>query len=120
MSMVKDAAAMRHALEEALSLDTRALVEERLMGTELTVGVIGNRELQALPVIEIVSKRDFFDYRAKYDPALSEESAQRASRRRTPRARSSWRRPRTARSAAAGSRAPTRSWCRGAGQWCSS
>ena len=73
MSMVKDAAAMRRALEEALSLDTRALVEERLIGTELTVGVIGNRELQALPVIEIVSKRDFFDYRAKYDPALSEE-----------------------------------------------
>ena len=43
------------------------------MGTELTVGVIGNRELLALPVVEIVSKRDFFDYRAKYDPALSDE-----------------------------------------------
>jgi D-alanine--D-alanine ligase len=73
MSMVADAAAMRQALEEALSFDSRALVEERLVGTELTVGVIGNRELQALPVVEIVSKRDFFDYRAKYDPALSEE-----------------------------------------------
>lgn len=73
MSMVADAASMRRALEEALSFDPRALVEERLVGTELTVGVIGNRELQALPVVEIVSKRDFFDYRAKYDPALSDE-----------------------------------------------
>ena len=43
------------------------------MGTELTVGVIGNRELTALPVVEIVPKRAFFDYRAKYDPALSDE-----------------------------------------------
>ena len=48
-------------------------MEERLFGTELTVGVIGNRDLQALPVVEIVPKRAFFDYEAKYDPALSEE-----------------------------------------------
>ena len=62
------------AVDDALGYDDRVLVEERLMGTELTVGVIGNgRELQALPVIEIVTTREFFDYRAKYDPALTEE-----------------------------------------------
>jgi D-alanine-D-alanine ligase len=49
------------------------LIEERLEGCEITVGVIGNRRLTALPPVEIVPKRDFFDYRAKYDPALSEE-----------------------------------------------
>ena len=42
-------------------------------GRELTVGVIGLDELQALPVIEIVPKRAFFDYRAKYDSAASDE-----------------------------------------------
>ena len=73
MTMVKDAAGMRPALEEAFEYDSIVLVEERLTGTELTVGVIGNRDLQALPVVEIVSKREFFDYRAKYDPGLSEE-----------------------------------------------
>jgi D-alanine-D-alanine ligase len=73
MTMVSAPAAMRAALEEAFAYDSRALVEERLSGTELTVGVIGNRELTALPVVEIVPKRDFFDYRAKYDPGLSEE-----------------------------------------------
>lgn len=73
MSLVTEAGAMRRALEEALAYDARALVEERLSGTELTVGVVGNRELQALPVVEIVPKREFFDYRAKYDPALSDE-----------------------------------------------
>jgi D-alanine-D-alanine ligase len=73
MSLVSEASAMRAALAEALAYDTRALVEERLSGIELTVGVIGNRQLEALPVVEIVPKRAFFDYRAKYDPSLSEE-----------------------------------------------
>ncbi len=73
MTMVKEPAGMRAALEEAFEFDSVALVEERLVGTELTVGIIGNRDLQALPVVEIASKREFFDYRAKYDPGLSEE-----------------------------------------------
>ncbi len=73
MSLVADAASMQGALQEAFAYDDRALVEERLVGTELTVGVIGNRELQALPVVEVVAKREFFDYRAKYDPSLSDE-----------------------------------------------
>jgi len=73
MTLVDDPAGMRVALEEALKFDTQALVEERLRGTEITVGVVGNRELQALPVVEIVPKRAFFDYRAKYDPGLSDE-----------------------------------------------
>jgi len=73
MSLVSEASAMRGALDEAFAYDNRALVEERIVGRELTVGVIGNRELAALPVVEIVSKREFFDYRAKYDAALCEE-----------------------------------------------
>ncbi len=73
MTMVRERGAMRDGLAEAFHYDDRALVEERLAGAELTVGVIGNRELIALPVIEIVTKREFFDYQAKYDPAASEE-----------------------------------------------
>jgi D-alanine-D-alanine ligase len=73
MTLVTDRAEMRPALETAFAHDSQALVEERLTGTELTVGVLGNRELQALPVVEIVPKRAFFDYQAKYDPAQSEE-----------------------------------------------
>jgi D-alanine-D-alanine ligase len=73
MTLVDEPAAMQAALEEALRFDTQAVVEERLRGAEITVGVVGNRELQALPVVEIVPKRAFFDYRAKYDPGLSDE-----------------------------------------------
>ncbi|MGE0452039.1 MAG: D-alanine--D-alanine ligase [Vicinamibacteria bacterium] len=73
MSLVERGEQLGPALQEAFRFDRRALVEERLAGTEITVGVVGNRELQALPVVEIVPKRAFFDYRAKYDPSLSEE-----------------------------------------------
>jgi len=74
ISMVDDAKDYPAAITEALRYDRRALVEERLFGTELTVGVIGpDHDLQALPVIEIVPKRAFFDYRAKYDSGLSDE-----------------------------------------------
>jgi D-alanine-D-alanine ligase len=61
------------ALADALRYDERALVEERVVGRELTVAVIGNDELQALPVVEIITAHRFFDYGAKYDAGESEE-----------------------------------------------
>ena len=61
------------AIADALTYDDRALVEELLGGRELTVAVIGNDELTPLPVIEIVTKRPFFDYTAKYSAGESEE-----------------------------------------------
>ncbi len=73
MSLVEKAGEMRAALEKAFAHDARVLVEERLFGTELTVGVLGNGEVEALPVVEIVPKKKFFDYEAKYDPELTDE-----------------------------------------------
>jgi D-alanine-D-alanine ligase len=64
---------LTRAITDALRYDTRVLVEERITGRELTVAVIGDDELQALPVIEIVTKRPFFDYSAKYDAGESDE-----------------------------------------------
>ena len=73
MTLVRDAGELESALLDGFRFDTRVLVEEYLVGRELTVGVLGNRRLTPLPVVEIVSSRDFFDFRAKYDPQLSEE-----------------------------------------------
>ena len=73
ITMVDDPKHYAAAIAEALKYDARALVEERIRGRELTVGVIGLDALQALPVIEIVTTRAFFDYRAKYDSSASEE-----------------------------------------------
>ena len=61
------------AIADALRYDERAMIEELLGGRELTVAVIGNDDLTPLPVIEIVTKRQFFDYTAKYSAGESEE-----------------------------------------------
>lgn len=51
-----------------------ALVEQLLIGREITVGVIQTKQgLTALPIVEIKSKTTFFDFKAKYDPRYSEE-----------------------------------------------
>jgi D-alanine-D-alanine ligase len=74
ISMIDRPDQLASAVVESLRYDDRVIVEERLRGTELTVGVIGgDRDLVALPVIEIAPKRAFFDYKAKYDPELSGE-----------------------------------------------
>ncbi len=72
-AIVTSAAQLASAIAEALRYDERAMVEELLGGRELTVAVIGNDELVPLPVIEIVTKREFFDYTAKYSAGESEE-----------------------------------------------
>lgn len=65
-TVVENEAGIEPALREAFRYDTTALVEQRLTGTEITVGVLGNNAVTALPIIEIVSKGGFFDYEAKY------------------------------------------------------
>jgi len=73
----EDAAALAARLDEIFGLHgDRALVEERLVGREVTCAVLGNRGRLArpLPPVEIVPKgRPFFDYVAKYDAAACEE-----------------------------------------------
>ncbi|MCH1547020.1 MAG: D-alanine--D-alanine ligase [Flavobacteriaceae bacterium] len=55
------------ALEIAFKEDSNVLIEEYLDGTEISVGVISfKNEIICLPITEIVSDNDFFDYEAKY------------------------------------------------------
>jgi D-alanine-D-alanine ligase len=73
-------------IEAAFHHDPEILVERFLNGKELTCCVLGNKSLEALPVIEIVpnSKYTFFDYQAKYTPgATSEICPARISRAQT-------------------------------------
>lgn len=52
----------------------RLMVEDLIQGKEFTVAVIDHDgESIALPVIEIRSKKEFFDFESKYDPALCDE-----------------------------------------------
>lgn len=55
------------AIETAYKEDNEILIESFLEGTEVSVGVIKYKgETRVLPITEIVSENDFFDYEAKY------------------------------------------------------
>ncbi len=75
MSIVRDGKALPAAIDLAFSHDDTLLLERYIVGTELTVGVLGNETLDALPVIEIRpgSGFEFFDYQAKYTAGATEE-----------------------------------------------
>lgn len=62
-------------IDKAQSHGSRIMIEKYISGSELTVAVLGNNELQPLPVIEIVPGKEFafFDYDAKYKAGASEE-----------------------------------------------
>lgn len=76
MTIVRSADSIRPAVQKAFEFDTAVMLEAYIDGTEVTGGVIGNdRELQALPLIEIVPdpRFEFFDYEAKYTPGATQE-----------------------------------------------
>ena len=75
ISIVKSADALKDALESAFAHDTTILIEAYIDGTELTGGVLGNDDPEALPIIEIIpdTSHDFFDYEAKYTAGITEE-----------------------------------------------
>ncbi|KZE76542.1 D-alanine--D-alanine ligase [Myroides marinus] len=55
------------AIEVAYKEDNEIIIESFLNGTEVSVGVINYKgEIKVLPMTEIVSENDFFDYEAKY------------------------------------------------------
>lgn len=56
------------ALNEAFKEDDQVLIETALEGREITVGVMEwNGKIKVLPITEIISENDFFDYKAKYE-----------------------------------------------------
>jgi len=75
VTIAQDEAALGAAVADALGYGDVVLVEEYLRGTELTCGVLEDPDTgvpQALPVLEIVPKREFFTYEAKYQGASEE------------------------------------------------
>jgi len=58
---------LQHAIEVAFKEDDEIIIESFLDGTEVSVGVITYKgKPKVLPITEIVSENDFFDYEAKY------------------------------------------------------
>ena len=75
MSIVRVESALPDAVEKALEYGTTAMIEAYISGKEITCGVLGNADLDALPLIEIIpgDQYEFFDYAAKYQPGATQE-----------------------------------------------
>lgn len=68
--IVKDEVELKKAIEDVYKYGDALLAEQYLEGVEVTLPIMGNDDLTALPIIEIVSERDFYDFTAKYTAGL--------------------------------------------------
>ena len=75
ISIVKSEDSLTEAVGKAFEQDAMVLLEAFIDGIELTGGVLGNDQLEAFPLIEIVPSEsfDFFDYEAKYTTGATNE-----------------------------------------------
>jgi len=74
MSKVNKADELTGALDKAFAEDDQVLVEEFIKGREFTIGVFKSEgKIITLPITEVISKKDFFDYEAKYTAGMSDE-----------------------------------------------
>ncbi|HWS48883.1 MAG TPA: D-alanine--D-alanine ligase [Candidatus Methanoperedens sp.] len=78
VSIVKENKDLVTAIELAKKYDDEVIVERYIKGIEVSCGILGDPSVNSgqvvvLPVIEIVPKKEFFDYEAKYTKGMSEE-----------------------------------------------
>ena len=70
LSIVREAAELGAAITEAFKHDDEVMLEQFIAGRELTVSILGG---DALPVGEIIAKKEIYDYECKYTPGMAEE-----------------------------------------------
>jgi D-alanine-D-alanine ligase len=74
MSKVNRKEDLAPALQKAFKEDDQVLVEEFISGREFTVGVFrSGKEIIILPITEVKTSKDFFDFEAKYSPGFTDE-----------------------------------------------
>ena len=66
---------IKEGIQKAFKYDQEIIIERFIEGKEISVCVIGNSQIEALPLIEIIpsDKHLFFDYDAKYRKGASQE-----------------------------------------------
>jgi D-alanine-D-alanine ligase len=67
ISKVNTQEELASALQKAFKEDTQVLVEEFISGREFTIGVFKSKGITTvLPITEIITENEFFDFEAKY------------------------------------------------------
>lgn len=67
--IVKEEKQLENAIRESLEFDRKVLVERFIKGVEVTVGLING---SALPVLEVVPHKGFYDFESKYTKGMTE------------------------------------------------
>ena len=84
VSKVKQKSDLEKAILFALKHDNKVLIEQFVDGIEISVGVYNNgKTIQPLPITEIVTENEFFDYQAKYEGKSKEITHARISEKLT-------------------------------------
>ena len=69
LSIVNDESELVEGIKLAGKYDGTILIEEYIIGREMTVGILGN---EALPIVEIIPDHQLYDYECKYSPGMSQ------------------------------------------------
>lgn len=73
VTKVKSAEALAPAIEKAMHESDEVMVEKIMVGTEITCGCFrGKSGVRTLPITEVVTTQEFFDYDAKYNGKVNE------------------------------------------------
>ncbi|MBN3032956.1 MAG: D-alanine--D-alanine ligase [Candidatus Saganbacteria bacterium] len=73
VSLIREGDDLARTLEQTVREYHEVFVEEFIKGREVTVGLIGrDAELRALPVLELVPRKAFYDFEAKYTSGMTE------------------------------------------------
>ena len=84
ISKVKKKEDLKKAIKIALRHDAKVLIEQFIDGIEISCGVYNNKNnIQVLPITEIVTENEFFDYQAKYKGESQEITPARISKKIT-------------------------------------
>ena len=84
ISKVKKEENLTTAINKALQHDNKVLIEQFINGTEISCGVYINKNIiEALPITEILTENEFFDYEAKYKGESKEITPARISKKLT-------------------------------------
>ena len=72
LHIVHEPGELAAAISDAFDHDDLLVIERFEPGVEVTVAVVGNRDPQALPTLEVVPVNEFYDYDSKYVPGMSQ------------------------------------------------
>jgi D-alanine-D-alanine ligase len=68
LSIVKEERDLENAIKLATKFSDKILIEEYIIGRELTVGILGDK---VFPILEIIPSHEIYDYDCKYTSGMS-------------------------------------------------